>query len=148
MPKGFFFFFVLKAQPLFWDPAQYWPFWVGLLRCGVYLCKRKFQWLEQPVPKELSKHSRTKLQHRGDANGGEPTLSPAKKTGANERDGPDKNERGKVGVELRGLSCLEKQPKRGPGVKRLERLAFPSWLSGNELTSIHEDAGWIPGLAQ
>ena len=24
---------------------------------------------------------------------------------------------------------------------------FPSWLSGNELTSIHEDAGLIPGIA-
>ena len=25
---------------------------------------------------------------------------------------------------------------------------FPLWLSGNESTSIHKDAGSIPGLAQ
>ena len=37
------------------------------------------------------------------------------------------------------------QPKRYHFRKVLE---FLSWSSGNNLTSIHEDAGLIPGLAQ
>ena len=35
----------------------------------------------------------------------------------------------------------------GVAIKRKLR-EFPLWLSGNELTSIHENAGLIPGLAQ
>ena len=31
---------------------------------------------------------------------------------------------------------------------KMDKQEFPLWLSGNELTSIHEDIGSIPGLHQ
>ena len=47
------------------------------------------------------------------------------------------------------MSCIfYHDPKKKKKKKKKRKREFTSWCSGNESTSIQEDAGSVPGLAQ
>ena len=50
-------------------------------------------------------------------------------------------------IEHAAGATQEKKKKQKKKKKKPEQREFPLWLSETNLTSIHEDAGSIPGLA-
>lgn len=97
---------------MYWDPGQYWPFWVNFLRCAVYLCIKKFQWLEQSGPEDLWKLLTTKLQCGGDSNRRRIQIEPKKENRRKKMKGMVQVKvRERMGQSREGMSRPEKQLK-------------------------------------